>query len=39
VKRLLFLLGFRRENRRNLRPTIRLAVLSGQISKPGRSRY
>lgn len=40
IPRLLFLLGFRRENRRNLKPVICLAFLSGTISRPsGRTRY
>jgi hypothetical protein len=40
IRRILFLLGFRRENRRNRRPTVWLAVLSGTLSRPsGRTRY
>lgn len=39
MKRLLFLLGFRRENRRNLKPTIRLAWMSGAISKPEPNKF
>jgi hypothetical protein len=39
VRRLLFLLGFRRENRRNLKPAIRLAWMSGAISNPRHQSY
>ena len=32
MRRLLFLLGFRRANRRNLRPAVRLMVFHGHIT-------